>query len=163
MGDSDRNSQRSPPKHVLCVGAVVMKDEGVLLVRQSQGHALEGQWSIPWGFVDEDEFPDAAACRETLEESGIEAEIIGLLGIQELHDRGWIAVVFQCRYIAGTPTPEGGRETDRAGFFSLDEIEAFEEPIEPWCAWIVRRVLEGKHQVIPSETSNPYDPLKAFL
>ena len=30
------------------------------------------RWSIPWGFVDAEEFPDIAACREALEESGIQ-------------------------------------------------------------------------------------------
>jgi ADP-ribose pyrophosphatase YjhB (NUDIX family) len=163
MENSFSSSRKTPPKHILCVGSVVTKGEQVLLVRQAQGHPLEGQWSVPWGFVDEDEFPDVAACRETLEESSIEAEILGLIGIQELHDRGWIAIVFHCRYIQGIPTPDCNGETDRARFFSLEEINVFEEPIEPWCEWIVRRVLEGNHVVIPLETKNPYDPLKSFL
>jgi ADP-ribose pyrophosphatase YjhB (NUDIX family) len=105
METSASTPKETPPCHVLCVGAVVMKGARVLLVRQAQGHALEGQWSIPWGFVDEEEFPDAAACRETLEEGGIEAEIIGLLGVQELHDRGY---------------PNAGqRQGDRSGGFLL--------------------------------------------
>ena len=160
---SNSTSEEFPPKHIICVGAVVTKGDQVLLVRQAQGHPLEGQWSIPWGFVDKSEFPDEAACRETLEESNIEAQIIGLLGIQELHDRGWIAVAFLCSYAKGSPLADGGVETDRARFFTLDEVIHFEEPIEPWCEWIVRRVLEEKHSVIPLESQNPYDPLKSYL
>ena len=163
MTRTSSTSHRSPPQHVVCVGAVVVKGEQVLLVRQAQGHPLEGQWTVPWGYVDEDEFPDVAACRETLEESGIETEILGLIGIQELHDQGWIAVVFHCRYVQGTPTPDSAGETDGARFFSHEEIDSFEEPIEPWCAWIVKKVLEGTHFVIPPESENPYRPLKAFL
>ena len=33
----------------VCVGAVVRRDDSVLLVRQSPGHSLAGQWTIPWG------------------------------------------------------------------------------------------------------------------
>jgi hypothetical protein len=33
----------SPPQHVVCVGAVVVNDDQVLLVRQAKGHPLEGQ------------------------------------------------------------------------------------------------------------------------
>lgn len=163
MTHSNSTYKGFPPKHIICVGAVVTKDDQVLLVRQAQGHPLEGQWSIPWGFVDKSEFPDEAACRETLEESNIEARILGLLGIQELHNQGWIAVVFLCSYAKGSPLADGGIEADRARFFTLDEILHFEEPIEPWCEWIVRRVLEEKYIVIPLEPQNPYDPLKTYM
>ena len=98
MTRTSSTSKKSPPEHIVCVGAVVTKGDQVLFVRQAQGHPLEGQWTIPWGYVDEDEFPDVAACRETLEESGVEAEMLGLIGIQELHDPGWIAVGVFPRY-----------------------------------------------------------------
>ena len=32
----------------LCVGVVVRKDVHTLLVRQSVGHPLQHQWTIPW-------------------------------------------------------------------------------------------------------------------
>ena len=76
-----------PPTMVVCVGAVVLRGEHVLLVRQAEGHSLAGQWSIPWGFVDPGEFPHEAALREIYEESGINAEIEGLLGGLVAHRR----------------------------------------------------------------------------
>lgn len=163
MESPSSESKKFPPKHIVCVGAVVVKDGQVLLVRQAEGHSLEGQWSIPWGYVDDDEFPDTAALRETLEESGVEAEVLGLLGVQELHSKGWIAIVFLCEYVQGTPVADQDGETDQARFFSLEDISVLEEPIEPWCEWIVRRVLQGQHNIIPIEVRNPYEPLKSFL
>jgi ADP-ribose pyrophosphatase YjhB (NUDIX family) len=163
MNKTDLVQQSVPPKHIVCVGAVVLKGDQVLLVRQSQGHPLEGQWSVPWGYVDEEEFPDEAAVRETIEESGIEAEVVGLLGIQELHDQGWIAFAFECSYLEGVPKPDQKGETDKAMFYSLEEIETLDEPIEPWCEWIVRRVLEGDHTCIIDAPDNPYAPLRSFL
>jgi 8-oxo-dGTP pyrophosphatase MutT (NUDIX family) len=74
MKAKNSSSRDFPPRNTMCVGAVVAKGDQILLVRQAKGHPLEGKWSIPWGFVDTGEFPDVAACRETLEESRIEAE-----------------------------------------------------------------------------------------
>lgn len=152
-----------PPKIVVCVGAVVLQGERALFVRQAKGHPLEGQWSIPWGVVDPEESPDTAALRETVEEGGVTAYIEGLLGVQNLRREGWVAIVFLCRHVSGTPVSDGGVETDKARYFSLEEMEAFDEPFEPWCEWLVRRVLMGEYHVIPPEESNPYQPRVAFF
>lgn len=71
MTEQRQNSTDWPPRMVVCVGAVVLQGERVLFVRQAQGHPLEGQRSIPWGIVEPGESPDAAALRETQEESGV--------------------------------------------------------------------------------------------
>jgi 8-oxo-dGTP diphosphatase len=151
------------PGIVICVGGVVLHEGRILLVRQAQGHALQGQWTIPWGFLDPGESPDAAAVREIIEEAGVEAEIEGLLGIQNLPDPwdGWLAIIFQCRHVKGSPKPDGGRETDQAGYFSLNDISNLE--VEPWCDWLAKRVLTGRQMLIAPETSNPYFPKIAFL
>jgi ADP-ribose pyrophosphatase YjhB (NUDIX family) len=152
-----------PPRMVVCVGTVVLQGARALFVRQAPGHSLEGQWSIPWGVVDPDEPPEQAALRETREEAGIIAEIEGLLGVQNLRREGWLALVYLCHHLGGTPMSDGGRETDRAAYLSLAEMDALEEPIETWCDWIVRRVLRGEHQLILPEPDNPYRPRLAFL
>ena len=152
-----------PPKMVVCVGTVVLQGERALFVRQAQGHPLEGQWSIPWGIVDTDESPDAAALRETVEEGGVTARIEGLLGVQNLRREGWIAILFLCRHVSGVPVSDGGLETDGASYFSVEQMDAFDEPFEPWCEWLVRRVLRGEYRVIPPEESNPYQPCVAFF
>lgn len=159
----DQNSSAWPPKMVVCVGTVVLQNKRALFVRQAKGHSLEGQWSIPWGIVDPGESPEATALRETQEEGGITAEIEGLLGFQNLHREGWLGLVFICHHVSGIPTSDGGIETDCAAYFSLEEMEAFNEPFEPWCEWIVRRVLRGEHSIISPELNNPYYPRLAFL
>lgn len=152
-----------PPRIAVCVGTVVLQGERALLVRQAKGHSLEGLWSIPWGLVDPGESPDAAALRETLEEGGVSASIEGLLGVQNLRQEGWVALLFLCRHVSGTPAPDGGVETDGARYFSLQEMDAFAEPFEPWCEWLVRRVLGGAYHLIPPEGDNPYRPRMAFF
>jgi ADP-ribose pyrophosphatase YjhB (NUDIX family) len=152
-----------PPKMVVCVGTVVLQGERALFVRQAKGHPLEGQWSIPWGIVDPEESPDAAALRETVEEGGVTARIEGLLGVQNLRREGWVALVFLCQHVSGVPVSDGGIETDGASYFSVEEMDAFAEPFEPWCEWLVRRVWRGEHHVIPPEERNPYQPHVAFF
>ena len=153
---------RSLPRWVLCVGAVVLRGDRVLWVRQAKGHSLEGQWSIPWGLADVGEGAEEAAVRETLEEAGVRAEVRGLLGVQNLRNEGWIALVYLCQHLRGDPVPDG-RETDAAGYFLMQELEALGEPIEVWCDWLVRRVLSEEYHLTPPLLDNPYNPRMAFL
>jgi len=146
----------------VCVGAVVLRGDQVLFVRQAAGHPLEGQWSIPWGIVDAHETPEVAVLRETWEESGIRADLVGFLGFQNLPQEGWLGLIFLCRHVGGVPRPDGV-ETDRVAYLSLEEMVGWAEPFEPWCAWVVRRVLQGKHHIIPPASDTPYHPRLAFL
>jgi 8-oxo-dGTP diphosphatase len=159
------NLQNTPPGIVVCVGAVVYHEGQVLLVRQAEGHPLEGQWTIPWGLVDPGEVPEEAVLREIEEEAGVTAEITGLLGFQNLPDPwdGWIGIIFLCRHLSGTPRSDGGKETDQARYFSLEALSAFEEEIEIWCEWLARRSLTERPNFIPPESNNPYAPKIAFL
>jgi ADP-ribose pyrophosphatase YjhB (NUDIX family) len=159
-----------PPRIPICVGAVVLKKDKVLFVRQTYGD-LKGRWSIPWGLVDGRksdgslEPPDTAAIRETQEESGVIAEIEGLLGLQNHCDKQgnlWLYLLYLCRHVSGEPTPDN-HETDQAAYFSLDEMDAFTESFDEFCEWITRRVLQREHHIICPEPTNPYQPHLAFL
>ena len=151
-----------PPRMAVCVGTVVLRDERVLWIRQAAGASLAGQWSIPWGLVEPNETPEQAALRETHEEAGVTAEVAGLLGYQNLPSPGWLGLVFLCRHAGGEPRPDG-HETDRGAYLSEAEMAALPETVDPWCAWIVRRVLRGVYRPALPVTDNPYHPQKAFF
>ena len=144
---------------VICIGAAVMKNDGLLAVRQAAGHSLEGQWTIPWGRLESGESPAAAVLREVREESGIVASVNGLLGVQELPEpwKGWIALLYHCDHRTGSPTPDH-RETDAAEYLTLTELDALDEPIEPWSEWFMRRVLSDDYALGTAKESNPYHP-----
>ena len=153
------------PETVVCIGTVVRKGSSVLLVRQSAGHPLAGQWTVPWGRLEAGESPVAAALRETREEAGIEATVEGVLGVQELPAPwvGWIALVYLCTHVEGDPSPRD-READAARFFSASELDALDEPLEPWSAWLVRRIFAGDFTVIlTTGPANPFKSASAFL
>ncbi len=142
---------------VVCVGAVVRRADEILLVRQSAGHSLEGQWTIPWGLLGDGESPTVAAIRETKEESGVIAEVEGLLGIQELPEPwvGMIGIIFICRHADGEPTPDN-RETDAAKYFNREALGECSETLDPLSYWLVSRVLDNQHVSVKSDESNPF-------
>ena len=63
-----------------CAGALVEDRGRVLLVRRAI-KPFEGGWDIPGGFCDADELPATTARREVREETGLEIEILDLLGM----------------------------------------------------------------------------------
>jgi 8-oxo-dGTP diphosphatase len=63
----------------LCVGAVLVEDERLLLIRRGRGPA-QGEWSIPGGRVETGELLVAAVVREVEEECGIEVVVERELG-----------------------------------------------------------------------------------
>lgn len=149
---------------VVCVGSVVRKSNTVLAVRQAKGHTLEGQWTIPWGRLEQGESPSRAAVREVQEEAGIDVTVQGLAGLQEMPApwAGWIALVFQCAYVGGEPRPDQ-RETDAAKFLSLNDLNTMRESVEPWSLWLMQRVLTQKQRAIAVHDSSPYRPSRSFL
>ena len=149
-------------RRLLCVGAVVLDSDRVLFVRQAPGHSLAGKWSIPWGMVEDGESPADAALRESLEEAGVEVEVKGLLGIQDIPESDLLAMLFLCEHRSGDPRPDG-RETDLARYLSADALAALDEPVEVWCEWLVRRVLSGQHRCVPQHANNPYLPSRGFV
>lgn len=65
----------------LGVAAAVVADHKLLIVQEKNGiHA--GKWGLPKGYVDEAELPEHAAIRELKEETGLDGEILRILGIR---------------------------------------------------------------------------------
>ena len=66
----------------LAVGGLVKDDDGKWLVVKKKYSGLKDMWSLPAGFVKENETVDQAILREIKEETGIEAKIVGLMGVR---------------------------------------------------------------------------------
>ncbi|MBB4826992.1 ADP-ribose pyrophosphatase YjhB (NUDIX family) [Sporosarcina luteola] len=62
-------------------GLVINKNGEWLVVKKTYG-GLKGFWSLPAGFVEGGETADQAAIREVKEETGIESELVGMIGFR---------------------------------------------------------------------------------
>jgi ADP-ribose pyrophosphatase YjhB (NUDIX family) len=149
---------------VVCVGAVVRREDAILFVRQTRTHDLGAVWTIPWGALDAGEMPSAAAVRESREEAGIDVVVAGLLGMQALPEpwTDWLALIFLCDHAAGEPRPDG-EETDAARYFTRRELCDSTEPFEPWCRWLVEHLLGTDMTALPLAGAHPFAPSEGFF
>jgi ADP-ribose pyrophosphatase YjhB (NUDIX family) len=108
------------------VGAAGAVVEGgrVLMVRHAYGHS-KGRWLLPGGYARHDERLDQTALREVHEETGIEAEILDIVGLRtRFTERGGaVFVLFRMRPVGGVPRPDGV-EVDQVAYYSAEEIRA---------------------------------------
>ena len=65
---------------VPAVGVVCLKGDEVLLIRRGTPPRM-GEWSLPGGRIEPGERAVDAALRELVEETGVEARILGLLAV----------------------------------------------------------------------------------
>ena len=109
-------SHRNPS---LTVDAVITDAErGVVLVCRGRP-PFEGRWALPGGFVEYGERCEDACLREVREETGLEVEIMDLLGVYSDPDRDprghTVSVVYLCRPVGGRLA--AGDDAARCRFF----------------------------------------------
>jgi ADP-ribose pyrophosphatase YjhB (NUDIX family) len=106
--DAPRPGRLVPSVNVVVVGA----GGEILLIRRTDN----GNWALPGGAIDLGESVGQAGVRETREESGIECEITGIVGIYSdpkhviLYTsngevRQEFSIVLTARPVTGQPTP----------------------------------------------------------
>lgn len=106
----------------VAAGALILHNSEVLLVRRTMEPYIR-QWSIPAGFVNAFEDPQAAAVRECLEETGLAVKIDSLFDVLygREHPRGAdIFLVYRAEMLGGTLAPAD--DADLAAWFRLDDL-----------------------------------------
>ena len=115
----------------VAVGAVVFKEECVLLVRRGQPPA-ENLWAIPGGSVEIGETLQEAAEREILEETGIQIQASKPIYTFDVIDRDaagkvrfhYVIVDLAADYVMGEPAP--GDDALEARWVSAKEMDGLE-------------------------------------
>lgn len=134
-----------PPTPLVGVGAIIVEDGRVLLVKR--GHApLLGEWSIPGGVLELGETVRQAARREAMEETGLTIEPMELLGVFDRvmrDERGrvkyqYVLIDFLCRKVAGDLCASG--DADGCRWFTPKELKKLPLPADT--AEVIRLGLE---------------------
>ena len=107
-------------------GVVCLRGDEVLLIKRGNP-PRKGQWSLPGGRLEWGETLQAGALRELAEETGCQAEILGLVDVVDgvMTTRHYIMIDYAARWMAGEPV--AGDDAADARFFTLDEALAIVE------------------------------------
>lgn len=108
----------------VCVGAVVLADEQLLLVRRGHGPAA-GEWSVPGGRVHAGETLAEAVVREVAEETGLDVVCDELVGWVERIGADHHFVIFDFKATPlGPPDaePSAGDDAAEAAWVPLESL-----------------------------------------
>ena len=131
---------------VPAVGVVCLRGDEVLLIQRGKPPRM-GQWSLPGGHIEWGEAAAVAALRELREETGVEAELAGLIDVVDgvfvsqtsgETTRHYVLVDYAARWISGEPV--AGDDAMDARFWPMaDALEVVE--------WeVTRRIIREAHE-----------------
>lgn len=103
--------------------AVLIEQDGKLLLLQRNHAPWKGSWMVPAGYVEADEDPKDAAKREVREETGLEVELGDLINVYYFADdpRGnGVAFVYKTEKISGEIKINSESRTSK--FFHWSEV-----------------------------------------
>jgi ADP-ribose pyrophosphatase YjhB (NUDIX family) len=128
-------------------GAVVLAHERVLLVQLGYGPHTQA-WAIPGGYVEPGETIDVAIRREILEETGVTAEVLGLIAMRSrvTPDDNSAYCIFLMRASHEEVHADGVEVLD-ARFFSRQEAQALSD-VTPLSRILITRAFAGELRVL---------------
>ena len=146
-------SREYPDRPLVGVGAVIIKDNRVLLIRRGQP-PLVGEWSLPGGVLECGEMLREATIREAREETGLVVETGKLLGVYERVVRSddgrvryhYVLIDFLCREVGGDL--KAGSDAADVRWFESAEMDGLNLPRDT--RDVIEKGLKGSTEADPS-------------
>ncbi len=135
----------------MVVGAVISFRKTILLCKRAI-EPSKGLWTIPAGYLEENESTEEGALREIQEEAGIQPNIQGLLAIYSIKHISQIQIIYKAQSKNQILKP--GEETQEAKYFLWGDIP-WKEIAFPSVVWALNhfKEVENKENFYPK--SNP--------
>jgi 8-oxo-dGTP diphosphatase len=129
----------------LTVDAVILLNGKIVLIKR-KNPPYQNMFALPGGFVDIGETVEQAVAREAYEETGLEIEIIKMIGIYSdpLRDpRGH--VISACYLVKGNGIPKARSDALDIGLFDIDNMPhlAFDHDL------ILEEIREEIYEILP--------------
>ncbi len=121
------------------VGILVEIDGGVVLIERGQA-PFAGSWALPAGYIEADESVEQAALRECREETGLEVELLELLGVYSFPEgpvHSGLIILYRARPVGGML--QAGSDASDARIFAPDALPervAFRTHREALARWV---------------------------
>ena len=104
-------------------GAVILIEEGRILLGQRSRGEYRGAWCIPCGYVEWGEEVRVAAQREFLEETGLHVEVGPVYAVHSnFHNPQALTVGIWFLGTVTGGTPQAGDDLDAINYFHLDKL-----------------------------------------
>jgi ADP-ribose pyrophosphatase YjhB (NUDIX family) len=143
----------SNPK--ILVGSVVHVDEHILLCRRAI-EPRHGYWTLPAGFLENNETAEAGAAREAREEALAEIAIEGLLAVYSLPHISQIQLIYRARL--SNPKIGAGAESLEVALVSYDKIP-WNDLAFPSVHWALKHFAQIRGLTHwPAFTNRPDEP-----
>ena len=153
MSGPREDRRQYPERPIVGVGAVIVKDGKVLLVKRRY-EPLAGQWSLPGGTLELGETLQEGVAREMREETGLEVEVGPVI---EVFDRimtddarrvryHFVLVDYLCWPVSGAL--QASSDVDDAVFVDPGALEPFD--LTPKAQSVIERALELAQLAAPS-------------
>jgi 8-oxo-dGTP diphosphatase len=132
-----------PEKPIVGVGALIQDGERYLLIKRA-AEPDAGFWSIPGGLVEVGEKAEDAAVREAKEETGLDVEVVELMGVVDKIVRDEDSLIkFHFVIVDYLVTPKGGSlraasDALEARWVKAEEISSYE--LSPTLVPLLRRL-----------------------
>lgn len=125
---------------IVGVAAIVINEQGELLLGRRTGGSYDGLWCIPCGYLEYDEDVYDGTKREFQEETNLIIDIIKVFSVQSnFHDpaRHTVGLWFLAEVIGGTL--RAGDDLDMVRYFALDKIPPLAFPTDQTVIDLLRR------------------------
>lgn len=139
---------RTYPKNPVCaVGAIILRQDSVLLIKRGKAPAL-GKWSIPGGAVQLGERLEDAIVREVEEETRLKVspQRIGKVLDRILRDEAgrvqyhFVIVDYLCEVLEGEPLPSS--DAAAVGYFKISDLDDLD--LTEGTAEVIREVCRSQ-------------------
>jgi ADP-ribose pyrophosphatase YjhB (NUDIX family) len=139
----------SNPKIV--VGSVVVHDNRIMLCRRAI-EPRRGFWTLPAGFLEEHEAPEAGARREAQEEALCDIELYALLAVYSVPRISQVQLMYRARL--KTPYFAPGTESLDVKLFAWEDIP-WTELAFPSVTWALNHYRDTKDLAVFAPRTNP--------